>query len=127
MYYLYYKKYPFVYKSNDPLKVYDDITKSNFDYSNCPDDLKEIFDGLLCKEQCKRISSFKAIEGKTFYSKIDFDDLYSGRTKPPVNINRKVKGRSESKEMMYEKYVEKEIATKKEEANYMSFKWSESF
>ena len=127
MYYLYYKKYPFVYKSNDPLKVYDDITKTNFDYSNCSDDLKEIFDGLLCKEQCKRISSFKAIEGKKFYSNIDFDELYSRRRKPPVNINRKVKAKSEYKEMMYEKYVEKEIATKKEEANYMSFKWSESF
>lgn len=132
VYYLYYQKYPFILdrnKSKEPMKIYNDIIKGNFDFSNSDNELKEVFTGLLCVNPEKRLSNYINISSLKLFSSVNFEDILAHKVKPIVNINpKKNYSNPKYKKVNYLGFLESEISKKAQEgANYANFKWSDSF
>ena len=111
------------------MKIYNDIIKGNFDFSNSDNERKEVFTGLLCVNPEKRLSNYINISSLKLFSSVNFEDILAHKVKPIVNINpKKNYSNPKYKKVNYLGFLESEISKKAQEgANYANFKWSDSF
>ena len=116
LYYLYYRRYPFRLESNDPMKIYKEIIRTEFEYPNTDENLHSLLSGLLCKEKEKRLCGYGWIKKEKIFNEVDFEMINSRKYKPKYNINRiNSKIKRQKSRMSYEEYLSKD------------YNWDESF
>ena len=88
IYYLFYGEYPFGNNITQPDTIYKEIINKTIEYKKLEvdindDNLQELLNGLLQKDEKLRISHLDQVKNMNFFKDIDFDELKRQEIKSP--------------------------------------------